>query len=270
MRANVVIVSFIGKFLEKFWRMFFNFAEINTRVMDERQKQSIIESGKQYFREIIIPNHVKNLQNLKLKSFKINPFLVNYLASFLCGNTEPESLAKALVYPRILGTSINTSFGQNVQIFISSLAEVAGNASGIDGIDIEFIDAIDGRKKYCQCKAGPETINKDDVATILGHFTKLQNKARLDRLPIQIDDMIVGVLYGDKSELSGNYKNIDKTCPVYCGAEFWEHITGDKQFYHRLAKAFGEVVEEDNIDGSQLIMAKIEEIAREIEEMGGL
>lgn len=82
--------------------------------------------------------------------------------------------------------------------------------------------------------------------------------------------MIVGVLYGDKSELSGNYKNIDKTCPVYCGAEFWEHLTGDRQFYHRLAKAFGEVVEEDNIDGSRLILNKIEEIAREIEEMGGL
>lgn len=144
--------------------------------MDEKQKQSIIESGKQYFREIIIPNHLKNLHALKLKSFKVNPFLVNYLAAFLCGNTEPKSLAKALVYPRILGTSINTSFGQNVQIFISSLAEVAGSASGIDGIDIEFIDALDGRKKYCQCKAGPETINKDDVATILGHFTKLQIK----------------------------------------------------------------------------------------------
>ena len=245
--------------------MFFTFAEINTRVMDERQKQSIIESGKRYFREIIIPNHVKNLQTLKLKSFKVNPFLVNYLASFLCGNTEPESLAKALVYPRILGTSINTSFGQNVQIFISSLAEVAGSASGIDGIDIEFIDALDGRKKYCQCKAGPETINKDDVATILGHFTKLQNKARLDRLSVQIDDM-----YGEDNELSTHYKIINSHYPVYCGAEFWEHITGDSQFYHRLAKAFGEVVEEDDIDGSQLIMAKIQEIASEIEAMGGL
>ena len=207
---------------------------------------------------------------MKLKDFKINPFLVNYLAAFLCGNTESESLAKALVYPRILGTSINTSFGQNIQIFISSLAQIAGNASGIDGIDIEFIDALDNRKKYCQCKAGPQTINKDDVATILGHFTHLQNKARLDRLDISINDMIVGVLYGEANELSGNYKNIDKTCPVYCGSEFWEHLTGDKQFYHRLAKAFGEVVEEDNIDGSQMILSKINEIAKEIEDRGGL
>lgn len=238
--------------------------------MTEEQKLSIIESGKQYFREIIIPNHVKGLKNLKLKDFKINPFLVNYLAAFLCGNTEPKSLAKALVYPCILGTSISTSFGQNIQIFISSLAQTTGNASGIDGIDIEFIDALDGRKKYCQCKAGPQTINKDDVATILGHFTHLQNKARLDRLDVNITDMIVGVLYGEPDELSGNYKNIDKTCPVYCGAEFWEHLTGDVQFYHRLAKAFGEVIEEDKIDGSHLILNKIEEIAREIEEKGGL
>ena len=224
--------------------------------MTEKQKRSIIESGKQYFREIIIPNHVKGLEKLKLKDFKINPFLVNYLAAFLCGNTEPESLAKALVYPRILGTSINTSFGQNIQIFISSLAQVAGTASG--------------RRKYCQCKAGPQTINKDDIATVLGHFKHLHNKARLDRLSVQIDDMIVGVLYGDESELSAHYKIINSHYPVYCGADFWEHLTGDVQFYHRLAKAFGEVVEEDNIDGSHLIMAKIIEIAKEIEKQGGL
>ena len=240
------------------------------QTMTEEQKNSIIESGKQYFREIIIPNHLKGLKKLKLKDFKINPFLVNYLAAFLCGNTEPKSLAKALVYPRILGTSINTSFGQNIQVFISSLAEVTGSASGIDGIDIEFVDAIDGRKKYCQCKAGPQTINKDDVETILGHFKRLVGKARLDRLGMYVDDMIVGVLYGDEDELSGHYKTINSHYPVFCGAEFWEHLTGDAQFYHRLAKAFGEVVEEDSIDGSHLIQNKIDEIAKEIEDRGGL
>ena len=238
--------------------------------MTEETKQKIIDGGKEYFRQIIIPSHLKNLKTLKLKDFKINPFLVNYLAAFLCGDTTPQSLAKALVYPRILGTSINTSFGQNIQIFISGLADVAGGASGIDGIDIEFIDAIDGRKKYCQCKAGPQTINKDDVATILGHFKHLHNKARLDRMSIQIDDMIVGVLYGEPDELSANYKTINSHYSVYCGAEFWEHLTGDKKFYHRLAKAFGEVVEEDGVDGSKLIQDKIIAIAQEIVANGGL
>lgn len=236
--------------------------------MTEEQKKAIIESGKNYFRTSLIPKHIKNIQKLKLKSFDVNPFLINYLASFLCGDTTPLSMAKALVYPRILGTSINTSFGQNIQIFISRLAQVAGCASGIDGIDIEFIDAIDGRKKYCQCKAGPKTINKDDVATILGHFKKLIGKARLDHMPLQVDDMIVGVLYGEK--LSANYKTISAAYPVYCGAEFWERLTGDKTFYYRFAKAFGEVVDEDGINGSALIKKKIEEIACEIKRKGGI
>lgn len=236
--------------------------------MTEEQKNAIIESGKNYFRTSIIPNHIKNLQKLRLKDFDINPFLINYLAAFLCGDVSPQSMAKALVYPRILGTSLNTSFGQNIQIFISQLAEIAGRPSGIDGIDIEFVDAIDGRIKYCQCKAGPQTINKDDVDTILGHFKRLIGKARLDRIPLQMDDMVVGVLYGDR--LSANYKTIATTYPVYCGAEFWEHLTGDCNFYHLLAKAFGEVVEEDNIDGSKLILQKVNDIANEISSKGGL
>lgn len=236
--------------------------------MTEVQKQTIIDSGKEYFRKLIIPNHLKNLQKLHLKDFDVNPFLINYLAAFLCGDTTSRSLAKALVYPRILDTRLNTSFGQNIQIFISQLAQVAGCASGIDGIDIEFVDAIDGRKKYCQCKAGPQTINKDDVATILGHFKRLVGKARLDRIPLQMDDMIVGVLYGDR--ISSNYKTIAASYPVYCGADFWERLTGDKGFYYRLAKAFGEVVEEDGIDGSSLILHKVDEIAEEINQKGGL
>lgn len=238
--------------------------------MTEEQKNSIISSGKEYFRTTLIPNHLRNLNRLTLDSFNINPFTINYLAAFLCGNTEPESLAKALVYPRILGTSINTSFGQNIQVFISQLAQLTGSASGIDGIDIEFIDALDGRKKYCQCKAGPQTINRDDISTVLGHFKHLIGKARLDRLPIQLDDLIVGVLYGEHENLSANYRAIESHYPVYCGADFWEHITGDPHFYYRLAKAFGEVVEEDGIDGSQLLQDKIAEIAEEIRNKGGL
>lgn len=106
------------------------------------------------------------------------------------------------------------------------------------------------------------------MVTILGHFKRLIGKARLDRIPLQMDDMIVGVLYGER--ISANYKAIAATYPVYCGSEFWEHITGDKNFYYRLAKAFGEVVGEDEINGSALILQKVDEIANEITKRGGL
>lgn len=96
------------------------------------------------------------------------------------------------------------------------------------------------------------------------------NKSRLDRMNLQFEDLIVGVLYGEREDLSANYKAIDSHYPVICGAEFWERITGDKHFYHRLAKAFGEVVEEEQIDGSKMILAKIKEIASQIVIKGGL
>lgn len=239
-------------------------------MMEEEQKKQIIESGKDFFRKIIIPSHLKNLNELQLKDFNVNPFLINYLAAFLCGNTEPQSLAKALVYPRVLGTSINTTFGTSLQSFITEIQSIISNGSAIPGIDIEFEDAYDGRKKYCQCKAGPQTINHDDVDTILAHFKQFKGIARTNKLHVSDDDLVVGVLYGSPTKLSANYKTIATTYPVYCGSEFWEHLTGDKMFYHRLAKAFGEVVEEDNIDGSLLISKKVKEIAKEIENKGGL
>ncbi len=87
---------------------------------------------------------------------------------------------------------------------------------------------------------------------------------------LQFDDLVVGVLYGEKENLSAFYKAIDTHYPVLCGSEFWKRLTGDETFYHRLAKAFGEVVDEDNIDGSALILAKVDEIAEEIRKKGGL
>lgn len=113
-------------------------------------------------------------------------------------------------------------------------------------------------------------MNKDDIATILGHFKYLLNKSRLDKMNLQIDDLIVGVLYGERSRLSAHYKIIDSHYPVFCGSDFWLHLTGDDMFYYRLSKAFGEVVEEEGIDGSQIILNKVNELAKEIVEKGGI
>lgn len=46
------------------------------------------------------------------------------------------------------------------------------------------------------------------------------NKSRLDRMGLQFDDLVVGVLYGAKENLSAFYKAIDTHYPVLCGSEF--------------------------------------------------
>lgn len=208
--------------------------------LSDEKKQEILNAAKTWFQKTIATNHIKNTTKLtNPKKFNINPFLTVYLANFLTGNSTPESIAKALLYPRVLGTSINTSFGTNMQSFISAIQNAVGSTA--EGMDIEFTDQLDGRKKYCQIKAGPNTINKDDVETIAGHFRSVRNLSRTNNLRIPNDDMIVGVLYGERCELSGHYKRItdEYDYEVVVGQDFWHRLTGDKDFYYEIIAAIG-------------------------------
>lgn len=231
--------------------------------MTEDEMVAIIERAKNFFREEIVPNHMARAEQCrKLSSFRLNPFLDKYKANFITGNNEPRSIAKALVYPRVIGTSINTIFGSQLQKFCSSVLE--GFGSTTTGIDIEFIDQIDGRKKYCQVKASTNTINADDVATIKNHFNGVRNLARTNRLNISLNDMIVGVFYGEHVELSSHYKRIEKEYTVFVGADFWHRLTGNADFYQRITDAIGDLASE--YDGSELVESVIDDLTRQIEE----
>lgn len=210
--------------------------------MSTINKAEILEKSKKWFSETIAKNHIKNTKKLTNPSeFIINPFLTVYLANFLTGNSKPESIAQVLLLPRVLGTSITTSFGTNIQTFTSNVLDAFGSV--VSGIDIEFIDQIDGSKKYCQLKAGPNTINKDDVETIANHFNSVRNLAKTNKLKIGVDDMIVGIIYGQESQISSHYKRITKQYhyPVIVGQEFWHRLTGDEHFYSDLLEAIGSV-----------------------------
>jgi len=210
-------------------------------------KKVILRNVKDWFAETIAANHIKNTLKLQhIKEFNVNPFLAVYIANFLTGNSDPKSIAKALIYPRALGTSITTSFGQNMQGFTSQVLGAFGSTTA--GIDIEFIDQLDQQRKYCQLKAGPNTINKDDVETIAGHFSGVRNLARTNNLRIPREDMIVGIIYGEASELSSHYKRIttEYDYHVIVGRAFWHRLTGDADFYQDLISAVGEVAREAN------------------------
>jgi hypothetical protein len=150
--------------------------------MDKDAKKAILDKARDWMRDELIPAHKANTLKLaNIREFTINPFLWPYLAYYLEGNKDYRTLAKVLVYPRALGSSINTSFGTRAQHLVTRLFDDTFG-SAIPGIDIEFIDKTDNRKKYCQVKAGPNVINKDDVATIKGHFRALVNLAKTNHL----------------------------------------------------------------------------------------
>jgi len=231
--------------------------------MENNQRQILLKKAKDFFRDEIVEAHItKSCKNAsKLSSYNVNPFLFKYLANFLKGDDSPRSIAEALVLPRVLGSSINTSFGMRIQKLISELFEGFGSAT--PGIDIEYTDAIDGKKKYCQLKSGPNTINHDDVTSIFGHFQGVINLARTNNLSVGINDLVVGVIYGDVSELSSHYKRINEKFPVIIGQDFWHRLTGKEDFYFELIDAVGEVALE--VDGSQKLKETIDSLTKEIE-----
>lgn len=229
--------------------------------MTEAERQQILSNAKQFFRTKIADNHIANTRKLSsLNKFNINPFTHKYLSQFAFGDSSPESMAKAILYPRILGTSISTTFGTQLQYFCNEV--LSSYASTTSGIDIEFIDSFDGRRKYCQVKAGPTTINHDDVDTIRNHFRAIRNLARTNHLDLNITDCIVGVFYGTESTLCQSYKRINEEYPVYVGVEFWHRLTGDSDFYFDLINAFAEVA--DEMDSTQLIQQILQNLADEL------
>ena len=108
----------------------------------------ILIRARTWFEKTIVEGHFKRTAKLSRPSeFSINPFLAPYLSAFTTGSVSAEGVARALVLSRALGTSISTSFGGNLQSFISDvLPEAQGSLTS--GVDIEFTDRLDGKRKY--------------------------------------------------------------------------------------------------------------------------
>lgn len=228
-------------------------------------EKELLQEIANYFEKNIFEQHIKtSLQtHSKLKSYNINPIVVKYLSKVLDDKYSAEGVAKALYYPRVLGTSINTSFGTNIQKMFVKLSLAQGSA--IKGIDIEFKDKIDGRKKWCQLKSGPNTINSEDVNPLIKKFKDTIRLARTnDALAgSNNNDFIVGVLYGDASELSMHYKEINKDHPVVIGKDFWHRVTGFPNFYDKLVKKLHEII--TNLDTKDFLKEGCDELMKEIE-----
>lgn len=233
--------------------------------MSEKSKQEEIDLLKkivEYFEENIFEQHINASLKIhsKLNSYSINPIVVKYLSKVLEGAYSPEGVAKALFYPRVLGTSINTSFGTRIQKMFVELGIAQGSL--IPGMDIEFVDQIDKRKKWCQLKSGPNTINSEDVKPLIKKFTDTIRLAKTNNSKLSNTDFIVGVLYGEALELSMHYKLIDKTHPVFTGKEFWHRITGFPNFYDKLVKTLH--ISISNLDTKDLFRKGCDDLAEEI------
>ena len=107
----------------------------------ESQNELINKVCDEIMKKIIIHNRKKAINKFaKIEEYQINYFLINYLCKFFGEDVNPETLSKALYYPKVLGTSLTTSFGTNIQKLLVNLNLAKGSLC--DGIDIEYKDKI--------------------------------------------------------------------------------------------------------------------------------
>lgn len=84
--------------------------------------------------------------------------------------------------------------------------------------------------------------------SIDGHFRNIRNLARANRFDLTTDQLVVGIVYGEKSRINGHYKKLERDYhyDVLVGEDFWYRLSGDKGFYSDLLVAITEVAVEAN------------------------
>ncbi len=232
--------------------------------MESELYQSILEFLRTEFASVI---KSKLTKGHKLKNFKINPFVLTALSSGILGEQTPKNMAKALLYPRVLGTSISTTFGECMQRLCTKY--LGASPSAIQGMDIEFIDKVTDKKVYMQLKSGPNNINAGDVEPVVSKMNKayrLFQKNGIGEMPV----FAIGILYGTIDDISGHYKNIQASTvgaqpniPIYIGQDFWYRITGNSNFYSQMMHLFIELFEQE--DYSVLLQEDLVSLQNEIE-----
>lgn len=211
------------------------------------QLDTLLDNTYKFFLDFFA-DKAQKYEKREFNKFDPNPFTIQAAATGFSETIDAESMAKAIVYPFALGTSLSTSFGTKFQEFI--VDKVQNNnirGSLIKGMDIEYIDAIDGRQKYCQVKSDPNTINKDDIKTIEDHIIDIRNLANTNHMKVNTNDVVIGILYGNDKKMSNMYKRIKADgYTVLIGNDFWYHLTGSKKIYEDLIEKAQDAAKQAN------------------------
>lgn len=227
-------------------------------------ESELLNRAQGYFEKNFMKRQKDSIQKLKLDDIKFNPFLIRELASRISNQIDSISIAKAMVFPRVLGTSASTSFGSNTQNMIVSIMgqDVSSNVSDMD---IEYQSPVTGDYRWAQLKAGPSTINKSDIETIERGFQKAQNLARQNQNKrFTFNSSICAVMYGSRDQLSNVYKTMEKNgyVNILVGNEFWYDLTGYPDFYINLITAVEKAAQSISLKDS--VDDAIDRIAKEI------
>lgn len=192
----------------------------------------------QYVEENIGTFHqkrIERLDQLKLKTVlkKKNPYL--FKAKHLLTASEiVQGIADAYI-----SSGEETIFGdwlEGLAIFINQKV-YGGWKSGIANIDLEFDK--DNVRYIVNIKSGPNWGNSSQISKMKSDFKTAQRTLRTSNSNLMVVS-INGCCYGiDNRPDKGDYFK-------YCGQEFWEFISGNKDLYTEIIEPLGHKSKERN------------------------
>jgi predicted GIY-YIG superfamily endonuclease len=151
-----------------------------------------------------------------------------------------EEIVKGLVDAHI-SSNEETIFGdwlEGLAIFINGKV-YGGWKSGISGIDLEFDN--NGIRYIVNIKSGPNWGNSSQISKMKSDLKTAQRALRTSNSKLSIF-CVNGCCYGrDNKPDKGDYFK-------YCGQNFWEFISGDKNLYTDIIEPLGHKAKERNND----------------------
>lgn len=203
---------------------------INTNYDEEKVKEAIANALDSFYSSLIAKIDAINIKDI-MKSK--NPYL--YRAKSMQTSTQIiESVLQAFV-----SSSEETIFG-NCFFEPIAIAASGGIKSATKGVDIELFDASSNTKCFIAVKSGTSIFNADSSKKQEENFAEAQRTLRTSGGRIGFE-AIVGYAYGTKAE-TGRGKA--KIYEEVAGEEFWEAITGDKDFYTKIISYMDELPEQ--------------------------
>lgn len=193
---------------------------INIGYDEEKVKIAIAEALENFYNSLI-----KKIDELDIKTIMIkkNPYL--YRAKSMQTSADIiESIMQAFV-----SSSEETIFG-NCFFEPIAIAACGGTKSATRGVDIELYDAASNTKFFVAVKSGTSIFNADSMKKQGENFEEAQRTLRTSGGRTGFS-AIVGYAYGTKNE-TGRGKA--KIYEEVAGEEFWEALTGDKDFYTKI------------------------------------
>lgn len=206
---------------------------INSNYDEDEVRQAIAKALENFYGSLISKIDAINIKDI-MKSK--NPYL--YRAKSMKTSADIiDSILQAFV-----SSSEETIFG-NCFFEPIAIAACGGSKSATRGVDIELHDVSINTKYFVAVKSGTSIFNADSMKKQGENFEEAQRTLRTSGGRIGFS-AIVGYAYGTKSE-TGRGKA--KIYEEVAGEEFWEVLTGDKDFYKKII-SFMDTLPEQYID----------------------